>query len=168
VTADGEVIRTASHARKSSAGYNLTQLFCGSEGTLGLITEATVRIHPHPEVVAAAVVHFPTVRAAVDGVIESIQLGVPLARAEMLDSLTIKAVNAHSYTTLAEKPTCSWSSRAARRRSKNRPPWCARSRAATAAASSNGPACRRSARACGRRGTTPTSPRCNSSPAAEA
>ena len=105
VTAEGEVIRTASHARKSSAGYNLTQLFCGSEGTLGLITEATVRIHPHPEVVAAAVVHFPTVRAAVDGVIESIQLGVPLARAEMLDSLTIKAVNAHSYTTLAEKPT---------------------------------------------------------------
>ncbi|MDM0110033.1 FAD-linked oxidase C-terminal domain-containing protein [Variovorax sp. J22R24] len=105
VTADGEVIRTASHARKSSAGYNLTQLFCGSEGTLGLITEATVRIHPHPEVVAAAVVHFPTVRAAVDGVIESIQLGVPLARAEMLDALTIKAVNAHSRTTLAEKPT---------------------------------------------------------------
>jgi D-lactate dehydrogenase (cytochrome) len=105
VTADGEVIRTASHARKSSAGYNLTQLFCGSEGTLGLITEATVRIHPHPEVVAAAVVHFPSVRDAVDGVIESIQMGVSLARAEMLDALTIKAVNAHSRTTLAEKPT---------------------------------------------------------------
>ncbi|MEJ8848428.1 FAD-linked oxidase C-terminal domain-containing protein [Variovorax rhizosphaerae] len=105
VTAQGDVIRTASHARKSSAGYNLTQLFCGSEGTLGLITEATVRIHPHPEVVAAAVVHFPAVRAAVDCVIESIQLGVPLARAEMLDALTIKAVNAHSRTTLAEKPT---------------------------------------------------------------
>ncbi|WP_156374432.1 FAD-linked oxidase C-terminal domain-containing protein [Pseudorhodoferax sp. Leaf274] len=105
VTAQGEVIRTASHARKSSAGYNLTQLFCGSEGTLGLITEATVRIHPHPEVVAAAVVHFPSVRAAVDCVIESIQLGVPLARAEMLDALTIQAVNAHSRTTLAEKPT---------------------------------------------------------------
>ncbi|RCW69534.1 FAD-binding oxidoreductase [Pseudorhodoferax soli] len=105
VTAQGEVIRTASHARKSSAGYNLTQLFCGSEGTLGLITEATVRIHPHPEVVAAAVVHFPTVRAAVDCVIESIQLGVPLARAEMLDALTIQAVNAHSRTALTEKPT---------------------------------------------------------------
>jgi D-lactate dehydrogenase (cytochrome) len=105
VTATGEVIRTASHARKSSAGYNMTQLFCGSEGTLGLITEATVRIHPHPEVVAAAVVHFPTVRAAVDCVIESIQLGVPLARAEMLDALTIRAVNAHSRTDLTEQPT---------------------------------------------------------------
>ncbi|MGF6528406.1 D-lactate dehydrogenase (cytochrome) [Variovorax sp. PvP013] len=105
VTATGEVVRTASHARKSSAGYNLTQLFCGSEGTLGLVTEATVRIHPHPEVVAAAVVNFPAVRAAVDCVIESIQLGVPLARAEMLDALTIRAVNAHSRTALAEKPT---------------------------------------------------------------
>jgi D-lactate dehydrogenase (cytochrome) len=105
VTAQGDVIRTASHARKSSAGYNLTQLFCGSEGTLGLIIEATVRIHPHPEVAAAAVVHFPTVRAAVDCVIESIQLGVPLARAEMLCALTIKAVNAHSRTTLTERPT---------------------------------------------------------------
>ena len=105
VTAGGEVVRTASHARKSSAGYNLTQLFCGSEGTLGLVTEVTVRIHPHPEVVAAAVVNFPTVRAAVDCVIESIQLGVPLARAEMLDALTIRAVNAHSRTALAETPT---------------------------------------------------------------
>ncbi|WP_077002045.1 FAD-binding oxidoreductase [Variovorax sp. KK3] len=105
VTATGEVVRTASRARKSSAGYNLTQLYCGSEGTLGLITEATVRLHPHPEAVAAAVVHFPSVRAAVDTVIEAIQLGVPLARAEMLDALTIRAVNAHSRTSLSENPT---------------------------------------------------------------
>jgi len=105
VTADGQVLRTASRARKSSAGYNLTQLFCGSEGTLGLICEATVRLHPHPETVAAAVVHFPDVRAAVDCVIEAIQLGVPLARAEMLDALTLRAVNAHSHTALAERPT---------------------------------------------------------------
>jgi D-lactate dehydrogenase (cytochrome) len=105
VTADGDVVRTASQARKSSAGYNLTQLYCGSEGTLGLITEVTVRVHPHPEVYAAAAVHFPTVRAAVDCVIESIQLGVPLARAEMLDALTIRAVNAHSHTELSEHPT---------------------------------------------------------------
>ena len=105
ITAEGKVIRTASHARKSSAGYNMTQLYCGSEGTLGLITEVTVRVHPHPEKVAAAVVHFPTVRAAVECVIESLQCGVPLARAEMLDALTIRAVNAHSKTALAEQPT---------------------------------------------------------------
>jgi len=105
VTADGEIVRTASRARKSSAGYNLTQLYCGSEGTLGLITEATVKIHPHPEVCAAAVVNFPSVPAAVDCVIEAIQMGVPLARAEMLDALTIQAVNAHSHTALKECPT---------------------------------------------------------------
>ena len=105
VTADGEVVRTASYARKSSAGYNLTQVFCGSEGTLGLITEVTVRLHPHPEQVAAAVVHFESVPAAVACVIEAIQLGVPLARAEMLDALTIRAVNAHSRLALHESPT---------------------------------------------------------------
>ena len=105
VTADGNVIRTASLARKSSAGYNLTQLYCGSEGTLGLITEVTVRVHPHPEVTAAAVVHFPAVRDAIECVIEAIQSGVPLARAEMLDALTIRAVNAHSHTELGERPT---------------------------------------------------------------
>lgn len=105
VTAEGEVIRTASNARKSSAGYNLTQLYCGSEGTLGLITEVTVRLHPHPEVVAAAVVHFPAVKDAVACVIEAIQSGVPLARAEMLDALTIRAVNAHSRLALGERPT---------------------------------------------------------------
>lgn len=105
VTAQGEIVKTASRARKSSAGYNLTQLYCGSEGTLGLITEVTVRLHPHPEVTAAAVVNFPSVAAAVDCVIQSIQMGVSLARAEMLDALTIRAINAHSQTTLDEQPT---------------------------------------------------------------
>ncbi|BDB28038.1 oxidoreductase [Cupriavidus sp. TA19] len=105
VSAGGEVLRTASDARKSSAGYNLTQLYCGSEGTLGLITEATVRLHPRTEVTAAAVVHFPTVRAAVDCVIQSVQAGVSLARAEMLDALTIRAINAHSQLSMAEQPT---------------------------------------------------------------
>lgn len=105
VTAGGEVLRTASAARKSSAGYNLTQLYCGSEGTLGLITEVTVRLHPHPEVCAAAVVNFPTVHAAVDCVIQAVQAGVALARAEMLDALTIRAINAHSNLSMAELPT---------------------------------------------------------------
>ncbi len=105
VTAQGEVIRTARRARKSSAGYCLTQLFCGSEGTLGIITEITVKLHPQPEAIAAAVVNFPDVKSAVQCVIEAIQLGVPLARAEMLDALTIRAINAHSKTSLTEVPT---------------------------------------------------------------
>lgn len=105
VTADGEVVRTARRARKSSAGYNLTQLFAGSEGTLGIITEVTVKLHPQPEAVAAAVVHFPDVRSAVEAVIQAIQVGVPLARAELLDALTIRAINAHSRLTLAPRPT---------------------------------------------------------------
>lgn len=105
VTAQGEVIRTARRARKSSAGYCLTQLFTGSEGTLGIITEVVVKLHPQPEAIAAAVVNFPAVRGAVDTVIQAIQLGVPLARAEMLDATTIRAINAHSRTELREAPT---------------------------------------------------------------
>lgn len=105
VTPQGQVIRTARRARKSSAGYCLTQLFTGSEGTLGIITEVVVKLHPQPEAIAAAVVHFPSVGAAVDTVIQAIQLGVPLARAELLDAMTIKAVNLHSRTTLAVEPT---------------------------------------------------------------
>ena len=105
VTAQGEVVRTARRARKSSAGYNLTQLFCGSEGTLGIITEVTVKLHPRPEAVAAAVVNFAEVKGAVDCVIQAIQAGVPLARAEMLDALTITAINRHSRTALTQAPT---------------------------------------------------------------
>ncbi|KQP22945.1 FAD-binding oxidoreductase [Pseudorhodoferax sp. Leaf267] len=105
VTAEGAIIRTASHARKSSAGYNLTQLYCGSEGTLGIVTEATVRLHPRPEEVLAAVANFPDIKSAVDAVIQAVQLGLPLARAEMLDALTIRAINRHSKTSLAEAPT---------------------------------------------------------------
>ena len=105
VTAEGQIIRTASHARKSSAGYNLTQLYCGSEGTLGIVTEATVRLHPRPEEVLAAVANFPDIKSAVDAVIQAVQLGLPLARAEMLDALTIRAINQHSKTSLSEAPT---------------------------------------------------------------
>jgi D-lactate dehydrogenase (cytochrome) len=105
VTADGEVIRTARRARKSSAGYCLTQLFTGSEGTLGIITEVTVKLHPQPEAIAAAVVNFPDVDGAVQTVMQAMQMGVPLARAEMLDALTIQAINAHSHTTLVPAPT---------------------------------------------------------------
>ena len=105
VLADGSVIRTARRARKSSAGYSLTQLFAGSEGTLGVITEVTVKLHPLPEAIAAAVVNFAQVEGAVQTVIEAMQMGVPLARAEFLDALTIRAINAHSRTTLTQAHT---------------------------------------------------------------
>jgi D-lactate dehydrogenase (cytochrome) len=105
VTAEGNIIRTARRARKSAAGYCLTQLYIGSEGTLGIITELTVKIHPHAEAIAAAVVNFPTIHSAVNVVIQAVQLGIPLARAEMLDALAIKAINAYSHTTLNMQPT---------------------------------------------------------------
>lgn len=104
VLASGEVIRTGGRSRKSSAGYDLTRLFVGSEGTLGLITEMTVRLHPLPEAVSAAVCAFPDVDSAVRTVIQTIQLGVPVARIELLDALTVGAVNRFSKTALREAP----------------------------------------------------------------
>lgn len=104
VTANGKVIRTASRARKSSAGYDLTRMFVGSEGTLGIITEVTLRLYPQPEAVAAAVCSFADTRGAIEAVIRTIQLGVPIARAEFLDALTVRAINQHSQTHLKEQP----------------------------------------------------------------
>ncbi len=104
VLADGSVIRTGTRARKSSAGYDLTRLFVGSEGTLGIITEVTVRLHPQPEAVSAAICQFPTVRDAVETVIQTIQLGVPIARCELLDTASIRAINLHSKLGLREAP----------------------------------------------------------------
>lgn len=104
VLADGRVIRTGGRARKSSAGYDLTRLFVGSEGTLGIITEIALRLYPQPEAMSAAICAFPTVDAAVRTVIQTIQLGVPIARCELLDALTIKAVNHYSRLNLREAP----------------------------------------------------------------
>jgi D-lactate dehydrogenase (cytochrome) len=105
VTSEGKVIRTGTRARKSSAGYDLTRLFVGSEGTLGIITEVTLRLYPVPEAMTAAVCHFPTLADAVAAVIETIQLGVPVARCDVVDEVMIRAINAHSSTTLPEAPT---------------------------------------------------------------
>lgn len=105
VCADGEIIRTGGRAKKSSAGYDLTRIFVGSEGTLGIITEVTVRLYPQPEAVSAAVCPFPDIAGAVNTVIRTIQHGVPVARAELLDALTVTAVNRYSRTTLKEQPT---------------------------------------------------------------
>ncbi|MGM8061470.1 FAD-binding oxidoreductase [Vogesella indigofera] len=105
VLANGDIVRTGSRARKSSAGYDLTRLLVGAEGTLAIITEVTVRLYGMPEAMSAAVVNFDSVAGAVDSVIESIQCGIPLARAEMLDALTMQAVNRHSRSQHPEKPT---------------------------------------------------------------
>ena len=104
VTASGEVIHTGTRAKKSSAGYDLTRLFVGSEGTLGVMTEITLKLYPLPEAVSAAVCSFPTIDAAVQTTIQIIQMGVPIARCELLDVNAIRAVNKHSKLTLREAP----------------------------------------------------------------
>ncbi len=105
VTPQGEVIRTSRRARKSAAGYDLTRLYVGSEGTLGIITEVTLRLHPIPETISAAVCGFETLQGAVDTVVQSIQLAVPLARVEILDDMQIRAVNKWSQLDLPEVTT---------------------------------------------------------------
>lgn len=104
VTPKGDVIRTASRAKKSSAGYDLTRLMVGSEGTLGLITEITLKLQGIPEAMSSARVSFDTVDAACQAVMMTIQYGIPVARIELLDALTVKAVNAYSKLTLPEAP----------------------------------------------------------------
>ena len=104
VTAAGEIVRTGTRAKKSSAGYDLTRLFVGSEGTLGVMTEVTLKLYPLPEAVSAAVCFFPSIDAAVRATIEVIQMGVPIARCELLDANAIRAVNKHSRLGLSEAP----------------------------------------------------------------
>lgn len=105
VTADGKIIKTARRARKSAAGYDLTRLFIGSEGTLGVITEITLRLHGIPEAVSAAVCSFQAIEGAVDAVIEIIQMGLPVARIELLDELQMEACNKYSGLNYAIAPT---------------------------------------------------------------
>ncbi|HMB12928.1 MAG TPA: FAD-linked oxidase C-terminal domain-containing protein [Roseovarius sp.] len=104
VTAAGGVIRTGTGARKSSSGYDLTGLFVGSEGTLGLMTELTLRLYGQPEAISAAVCAFETVDQAVQTVIDTIQCGVPMARIELMDTDSVRAVNAYARMDLPEKP----------------------------------------------------------------
>ena len=102
VTASGEVIRTGTRARKSSAGYDLTRLMVGSEGTLGVITEVTLKLYPLPEAVSAATCSFPSIEAAVRTTIQIIQMGIPIARVELIDANTVRMLNTYSKLNLAE------------------------------------------------------------------
>ena len=104
VTPDGQIIKTANKARKSSAGYDLTRLMIGSEGTLGITTEITLKLYGIPEVIAGGRVSFPTVKDATDAVIMTIQAGIPVARIEFMDTAQVKAVNNYSKTNLPEAP----------------------------------------------------------------
>ncbi len=103
-TPQGELIRTGTRARKSSAGYDLTRLYVGSEGTLGVVCEVTLRLYPLPEAVSAAVCSFPSIDAAVRTTIAIIQMGVPIARCELLDAHAVRAVNRHDRLSLPESP----------------------------------------------------------------
>jgi D-lactate dehydrogenase (cytochrome) len=105
VTPDGELVRTRSRARKSSAGYDLTRLFIGAEGTLGLIVEATLRVHPTPEAMYAAVLTFATLKDAVDTVTEVAQYGIPVARIELVDEASIDLINRHFEFDMPVAPT---------------------------------------------------------------
>lgn len=105
VLSDGEVIQTGRRVRKSSAGYDLTHLFVGSEGTLGIITEVTLRLHGIPEVISSAVCAFPSVEDAVNTVIQTIQCGISVARCELLDAMTIDAVNRYDKLDYKVAPT---------------------------------------------------------------
>ena len=104
VTANGEVIRTGNRAKKSAAGYDLTRLMVGSEGTLGIFTEITLRIYPLPEAVSAAICSFPSIEKAVHTVIQTIQMGIPIARVELVDVNSVRMVNAYSKLDLREEP----------------------------------------------------------------
>ncbi|KCV83119.1 D-lactate dehydrogenase [Actibacterium atlanticum] len=104
VLADGRIIRTGTRARKSSAGYDLTGLLVGSEGTLGLMTELTLRLHGQPEAISAAICGFDTIRNAVECVMATIQMGIPMARIEFLDEDCVEAVNAQSTLNMPLQP----------------------------------------------------------------
>jgi D-lactate dehydrogenase (cytochrome) len=105
VLADGRVIRTGGRARKSAAGYDLTRLFIGSEGTLGVITEIALKLHGVPQAITSAVCPFPTLAGAVDTVIQTIQMGIPVARVELLDEVMMNGVNRHSMLSYPVQPT---------------------------------------------------------------
>ena len=155
VLADGEIVRTGGRARKSSSGYDLTRLLVGSEGTLGVITEIRLRLHGIPEAISSAVCPFPTIEDAVNTVIVTIQSGVPVARIELLDELTMDACIRYSKLEGYQvAPTLFFEFHGSKAHVAEQAETVGRSRAISAAPSSSGRRWPRSATACGRRATT--------------
>ncbi|MGY4504927.1 FAD/FMN-containing dehydrogenase [Bradyrhizobium sp. GM24.11] len=159
VLADGRVIRTARRARKSAAGYDLTRLFVGAEGTLGVITEITLKLHPLPQAISAAVCSFDTLHNAVDTAIGIIQAAIPVARVELLDDVMMCGINAYAKLGYREAPTLFFEFHGSERVPlPSRPSWRRRSPPSTAAAASNGPRRRKTAAGSGMPATTRSMP----------
>jgi len=154
VLANGEVIDTARRAKKTAAGYDLTRLMVGSEGTLGVITQLTLKLSGIPEAISGGICPFPSVEACCNTAIHTIQSGIPVARIELLDALQVRAVNLHSKLGLAETPMLFLEFHGPRRRSPSNQSVSARSRGNLAAVPSPGRRGPRSAPNCGRRATT--------------
>ena len=153
VMANGELMTTARRAKKSSAGYDLTRLIVGSEGTLGVITELTLKLSGIPEAISGGICPFPSVEACCNAAIMTIQSGIPVARIELLDALQVRAVNLYSKLALRETPMLFLEFHGTEAASPNSPSASARSRRNSAAGRSNGPRGRRSAPGSGRRAT---------------
>jgi D-lactate dehydrogenase (cytochrome) len=168
VTAQVQIARTGSRARKSSAGYDLTRLYVGSEGTLGVITEVTLRLYPLPEAVSAAVCFFPSIDAAVQTTIQAIQMGVPIARCELLDTHAVRAVNLRDQLGLRESAMLLMEFHGSMPAYANRPPRCRRLHMNSAARTSNGLSRLRREASSGPRATTPISRPCKCGRAAAA
>ena len=154
VLSDGRVIRTARRARKSSAGYDLTRLFVGSEGTRGVITEMTVRLYANPSAISAATCSFPSVEAAVNTVIQTIQAGIPIARIELAAAAAMNSIIRYSKLDLQSRRFFGWSSTARRTPWRSRLKWSKGLPLIMAVPISLGQSNRRTAASCGRRDTT--------------
>ncbi len=166
VMADGSVLKTGQRARKSASGYDLTGLLVGSEGTLGIITELTLKLHGIPETILSAVCPFATIEGACNATIAAMQMGLPLARIELLDTVQIAACNAYSRLTLAEQPTLFLEFHGDEATTRQQLEVFAESRRARGEGRFAGLSVPKSAAGSGRRGTTPIGRRADLSPAA--
>ena len=165
VMADGSIINTGGRARKSSAGYDLTRLLVGSEGTLGVITKLTLKLYGIPETILAAVCPFASIEGACNATIAALQMGLPLARIELLDEVQIRACNAYSHLTLPETPTLFLEFHGTQASAREQVEAFADIARAEGGGSTDGSSAPRTAPSSGRRATMPIGPRAVSSPA---